>query len=287
MPAPPPAPDSDEQEQASSMIGKRLGNYTLIRLLGTGGFARVFLGEHVHLGSQAAIKVLYGRLGQKEREEFREEGKTLVQLVHPHIVRILEFGIEERQPFLVMDYALNGTVRKRCPKGTRLPLTQVVSYVKQAADGLQFAHDQKIVHRDVKPENMLLGRRDEILLSDFGIATIAHSLRSYSTKDMAGTVTYMAPEQIQGHPRPASDQYALGIVAYEWLCGSRPFQGLYHEIAIQQVTRSPPSLCERVSGLPLPVEQVVFTALAKDPKNRFASVQAFAVALDEAYRSSH
>jgi len=278
--------EPNEEEQASSMIGRHLGNYLIVRQLGEGAFARVYLGEHIHLGSHAAIKVLYGRLTQVEKENFRKEARTLVQLVHPNIVRILEFGFEEGLPFLVMDYAPNGTLRKRYPKGKQLPLSLIVSYIKQAADALQFAHEQKIIHRDVKPENMLLGRRSEVLLSDFGIATVAHSSRSLSLQDMAGTITYMAPEQIQSHPRPASDQYALGIVVYEWLSGNRPFQGSYAEIAIKHSVTPPPSLCQQAPGLSPAVEQVVFTALAKDPKDRFANVQAFATALEEAYRSS-
>src|SRR5262249_15193916 len=118
-----------------------------------------------------------------------------------------------------MDYAPSGTLRNRHPKGTPLPVSTVVDYIKQIAQALQYAHDRKVVHRDVKPENMLIGEHNEILLSDFGIALIAHSSHYDSTKDMAGTIAYMAPEQIAAHPRPASDQYSLGIVAYEWLSG--------------------------------------------------------------------
>jgi serine/threonine protein kinase len=115
------------------------------------------------------------------------------------------FGTEDKTPFLVMDYAPNGTLRQLHPKGTSLPLELIISYVKQIAAALQFAHNEKIIHRDVKPENMLVGARQEILLSDFGIALIAQSSRYQSMMDIAGTIAYMAPEQIQAHPRPASD----------------------------------------------------------------------------------
>jgi len=253
-----------------------------MRLLGEGGFAEVYLGEHIHLGSQAAIKVLYSQLTSDERERFRQEARTLVRLVHPHIVRVLEFGIEDKTPFLVMDYAANGTLRGRHPKGTRLPLATVITYIKQVADALQYAHDQKIIHRDIKPENMLVGRQHEILLSDFGIATVALSSHYYNDQDMAGTIAYMAPEQIQAHPRPTSDQYSLGIVVYEWLCGERPFRGAFAEVAAKQMLTSPPSLRKRLPTLPVAVEQVVLQALAKDPKSRFESVRAFAQALEQA-----
>src|SRR5947207_4007117 len=114
-------------------VGQQLGNYRLLRLLGAGGFAEVYLGEHIHLGTQAAIKVLHTQLTNDDVDMFRTEARTIAHLIHPHIVRVLEFGVEAR-PFLVMDYAPNGTLRQRHPKGTRLPLDTIASYVKQVAD---------------------------------------------------------------------------------------------------------------------------------------------------------
>src|SRR5579859_1770787 len=139
----------------------------------------------------------------------------------------------------------------------------VGSYVKQIAEALQYAHDHKVVHRDVKPENMLIGEHNEILLSDFGVALIAHSSRYQSTKDLAGTISYMAPEQIQGHPRPASDQYSLGIVVYEWLAGIVPFYGSFNEIAVKHNVTPPPPLREHRPTLPLDLEKVISIVLAK------------------------
>src|SRR5205807_1491142 len=137
-------------------------------------------------------------------------------------------------------------------------------------------------HRDIKPENLLVGHHHEVLLSDFGLAVLAHSARSQPVQETAGTMAYMAPEQIQGHPSPASDQYALGIVVYEWLCGDRPFHGSFTEIYSQQLFVPPPPLREKVPELPSDVEEVVRVALSKDPERRFASVQAFATALEQA-----
>ena len=265
-------------------VGQQLGNYRLVRLLGQGGFAEVYLGEHIYLETEAAIKVLHTQLAGGEVEQFRREARTIAHLIHPHIVRVLDFGVEGSTPFLVMDYAPNGTLRKLHPKGTRLSLTTVLTYVRQIAPALQYAHEHKLIHRDIKPENLLVGRANEVLLSDFGIALVGQSSRYQSTRDMAGTIAYMAPEQIEAHPRPASDQYALGIVVYEWLSGDRPFQGSFTEIAIKHSMVPPPSLREKVPDLPGAVEQVVMTALAKDPKERFASVQAFANALEQACR---
>ncbi len=263
-------------------LERRLGNYQLTRLLARGGFAEVYLAEHIYLKNQAAIKILPARLSNNEGEGFLNEARTLVSLIHPHIVRVLEFGIEGNQPFLVMDYAPNGSLRQCYPKGTQLPPSLVATYIKQAAAALQYAHDQKLVHRDIKPENMLLGRNNELLISDFGVAVLAHSSLSQSLQQVVGTVAYMAPEQVQGKPRPASDQYALAVVAYEWLCGEQPFHGNLVEIATQQIFADPPSLREKMPGLPSSVEQVIMTALAKDARQRYSTILDFASALESA-----
>src|SRR6266568_8378274 len=262
-------------------VGQRLGNYRLVRLLGQGGFAQVYLGEHQRLGTQAAIKLLSTHLSDDEVEKFLAEARIIARLEHPHIIRILDFDVEQDVPFLVMSYAPNGTMRRRFPKGTRLPLDIILTYLKQAADALQYAHVTKLIHRDIKPENLLLGRQNEMLLSDFGIAIVAHSSRSQSMQEIIGTVSYMAPEQIQGKPRPASDQYALGVIVYEWLSGSPPFHGTTAEIAPQHLHADPPPLREQVPGLPPAIEAVVRKALEKDPHRRFASVQEFAAAFEQ------
>jgi serine/threonine protein kinase len=196
-------------------IGQQLGSYRLFSLLGQGGYAEVYLGQHLRLNLQAAIKVLHTHLTAKEAEHFQHEAQTIATLAHSSIVRVFDYDVQDGMPFLVMDYAPNGSLRKRHPQGEVVPLAQVVSYVKQVATALQYAHEHKVVHRDVKPENMLVGRNEEVLLSDFGIATVAHSTGSLSAEAAVGTIAYMAPEQIQGHPRPASDQYALGVTVYE------------------------------------------------------------------------
>ncbi|MGZ3628833.1 MAG: protein kinase domain-containing protein [Ktedonobacteraceae bacterium] len=279
---PPSGQTSLPSSSEEAHVGKQLGNYRLARLIGQGGFAEVYLGEHIHLDTQAAIKVLYTKLAKDDSEAFRQEARTIARLVHPHIVRVLDFGVEGTTPFLVMDYAPGETLRELHPKGTRLSLETVVSYVKQIALALDYAHEQKVIHRDVKPENMLIGRNGEVLLSDFGIALITQSSRYESSLDMAGTIAYMAPEQIEAHARPASDQYSLGIVVYEWLTGDRPFHGSFREIAIKHSLVSPSSLIEQVPELSPAVEQVVLIALAKEPKQRFRSVLAFATALEQA-----
>jgi serine/threonine protein kinase len=269
-------------------VGRQLGNYRLIRLLGQGGFAEVYLGEHIYLGTQAAIKVLIARLAHEEIDEFHNEARTIARLRHPHIVRVLDFDVDGGIPFLVMDYAPHGTLRQRYPKGSCLAPVDILLYSKQVAAALQYAHDQKLIHRDVKPENMLLESSNDILLSDFGIAVVAHSSGSLDGQNSAGTLPYMAPEQLQGKPVYASDQYSLGIVVYEWLCGMRPFEGSYWEIISQHLSTPPPPLREKVPSISSAVEEVVMRALAKDPHQRFPSVSEFAEALAAAMeQASH
>jgi len=267
-------------------VGEQLGNYRLIRLLGRGNFADVFLGEHIYLQTQAAIKVLHEQMTSSDVDRFLTEARTIAHLRHPHIIQVLDYGVENATPFLAMDYAPHGNLCQRHPKGTRLPLDIVVTYVKQVANALQYAHDERLIHRDIKPENMLLGRNHEILLSDFSIAILAQSLRPQKTQETAGTLAYMAPEQFQAQASPASDQYALGIIVYEWLSGDRPFHGGFPEIALKHTSLPPLPLREQVPTIPLAVEQAVVIALAKDPQQRFASVQVFARALEEASRAA-
>jgi serine/threonine protein kinase len=192
-------------------------------------------------------------------------------------------------PFLVMDYAPNGTLRQRYPSGTILTSAGILHSVQLVAQALQYTHTHKKIHRDVKPENMLLDASNDVLLSDFGIATIAHTTGNASIQDQAGTIPYMAPEQIQGKPCLASAQYALGIVIYEWLTRTRPFTGTSWEILSQHLAAAPPPLHERIPTISPAIERVVERALAKDPHQRFermeAFAQAFADAVEQAYMS--
>lgn len=266
-------------ENRNVLKGQYFGNYQIVQQLGRGGFAEVYLGEHRYLATRAALKVVTAPLDAHGTDAFLREARTLAQLIHPHIVRVLEFGIENTIPFLVLDYAPGGTLRQRYPRGTRLPFATVVNSITHIASALQYAHNKGLVHRDVKPENILLGSDDTLMLADFGIAVLIQQTRSVQTLEVVGTPTYMAPEQLQGHPCPASDQYALGILAYEWLSGFPPFSGSFAEIAAQHCLVPPPPLTNRVPSLSPQVEQVILQALAKNPASRFPSVVAFAEAL--------
>jgi serine/threonine protein kinase len=184
-----------------------------------------------------------------------------------------------------MNYARRGSLRQIYREGMLFSLDTIVSYVRQIADGLQYIHDRRLVHCDVKLGNILLGPRNTVWLSDFGIAVDIPWL-SFLGKSQggAGTVDYMSPEQLQGKPCPASDQYALGVVVYKLLTGDTPFHGNDQEIAEQHLYATPPRLRSHFLEITPAVEWVVRRALAKDPHMRFASVWEFALALEQAGR---
>src|SRR6266566_8255155 len=176
-----------ENSYMADRVGQQLGNYRLLRKIGQGAFAEVYLGEHLYLERLAAIKVLHVQMDPKRQEQFLREARTIARLDHPHIVRVLDFGIEDQTPYLVMEYTPAGTLHLQHPKGTRLSFEQIMTYVKQIASALDYAHQQRVVHRDVKPDNLLLNAKDEIVLSDFGLAVVQRTMDSLSTQNPAGT----------------------------------------------------------------------------------------------------
>ena len=262
--------------------GQRFGSYSLVRLLGQGNISEVYLAEQVEHKTQAAIKILQMKITSSDRESFLTQTRLLSQLKHPHIVNIWEAGIQKNTPFLAMTYAPHGSLYTSHPPGTRVPPEQILSYVQQIAAVLQYLHDQHLIYRDLRPQNLLLGAPNNIVLADFALALISQSSRSFNMREMMGDVTYMAPEQLQGKPGPASDQYALGIILYEWLSGTAPFQGTFTEVANQHAFTPPTPLHVKVPEIAPAIEEVVQIALSKEPQWRFASVRAFSKAFEQA-----
>jgi serine/threonine protein kinase len=259
---------------------QRLGNYWLTGFLGRGGFAHVYLGEHISLRRLAAIKVLNGRPTREKLERFWTEASMTAELPHRHIVQVFDYDEESAPPFLVMQYARYRSL-EACHSGVRLPLDTIVSYVKQIAEALDYVHRRGIIHCDVKPSNILLDADDTVLVSDFGVA-VSTGRYAALPRIFGGTATYMAPEQYRGRPSPASDQYSLGIMVYEWLSGRPPFCGSSYEITMRHVHDSPPPLWRTAPSTPHAVQSVVLRALEKDPDERFPSVGSFALALERA-----
>src|SRR5438552_10382116 len=270
----------------TARVGQQMGKYSLLCLLGQGHYSEAYLGEHVDLKSLCVVKVLQTRLLHDVLDIYLEETRRLAELAHPHIVRVLDAGVENNTPFLVMDYAPNGTLRQYYPGGPSRSLTTILPHIKQAAAALQYAHDHGFIHENIRPENMLLGLNNEVLLSDFNINAVALSRRHWGLKEVTGSIAYSAPEQMLGKSGPASDQYALGFVIYEWLSGEHPYRGSLIEIAHQHLRVPPPPLRRKAPMISRDVEEVIMTAIAKDPRQRFAKVSAFVNALEQAHPTS-
>lgn len=258
----------------------RLGHYRLVRPLDRGGFSQVYLGWHLFLQETVAIKTIKTIPGQEVPVQvFLHEAQLIASLKHPRIIRVRDFGIENGIPYIVMDYAPGGSIRHHCQPGQRLDLPTMLAVVERIAEALAFAHLRGVIHRDVKPENMLLGDQG-LVLSDFGIARFAAQI---PRSDFLGTSPYAAPEQFQGTEKYSCDQYALGVCVHEWLTGYPPFSGTTHEeIARQHLYTPPPPLRQMVPDLSPDIEAVVLRALAKNPQDRFESINAFAKALSAA-----
>ena len=271
-----------KQQQVSQIQQPEIGNYRLLHIIGRGGFADVYLAEHSYLQTRVALKIFRTRPGDEQMECFLGQVCKLARLQHEHILPLLSCDVYDGLPFLVMPYATGGTLRQRHPRGSQLPIEVVLTYLRQIAPALDAAHRAGQIHGDIKPENLLMQEQNKLLLSDFGLAPVVENMPGMTQTPVTGTVTYMAPEQLAGQPETASDQYALAILVYEWLCGEPPFSGTYTEVAAQHALIDPPSLHQRCPKLAPQVEQVLTRALAKNPRERFASAQAFVSALEQA-----
>lgn len=270
-------------EGVHALPSNHIGNthYRLKHMIEKGHLAHKYMGEHIHLNQQVVVKLHHGRFSEKEKQNFHLEAEAIANLRHANILRVLDYGLHEERPFLITDHAPNGSLRQRHPRGLPVPLPTVVVYVKQIAEALQYAHDRNIIHRNIRPESMLVGAENQILLADFGIPALESNADSLTHP---GSVAhfYMAPEQFHGKPHVASDQYALAVMVYEWLSGERPFYGSVTEIGNKHRESSPPPLREKVPALSPVVEQVILKALAKKPEMRYNSVWDFATSLEEA-----
>lgn len=300
-----------------SLEGQQIGRYRLLHLLGSGGMGEVYLAEDTPINRQVAIKVIKAEVtpypnGSAVKEAarlFQREVKAIAMLDHPRILPLFDYGeqILNATPitYLVMPYRPEGslTLWLRQHSGLEAPqassptkevllqASDIAHFIHQAADALQHAHEHQIIHQDVKPANFLIRNnsenpnRPDLLLADFGVAKFSTGTSSAS-QSIRGTPTYMAPEQLDGHPVPASDQYALAIMAYELLTGRPPFQGSLSQVMYQhfQAQPQPPSTLN--PRLPVELDAVILHALAKKSQDRFPSIQAFANAFQKAIQST-
>jgi serine/threonine-protein kinase len=265
---------------------QQFDNYQLLHMLWQGDFASVYLAKHPQLQTPVALKCLHGCFVGDVAEDFQRQYSTLASLNHPHILPILDYGIVDEIAFVVTAYVSRGTLRQHHPKNTRVAPFKVLNYVQQMSAALTCVHDQGLVHRDMKPQNILVDEHEHLLLADFGTAVESYSLHPGHSclHEFEGTILYAAPEQLQGKPCRRSDQYALAIMAYEWLCGTWPFIGTFHEVAHQHLFIPPPPLAEKGYTCPPNIERVIFKALEKDPTQRFRTIHQFADELEWAFK---
>ncbi len=261
------------------MIGQTLGRYHLEASLGRGGMAEVFRARDERLGRTVAVKVILPTFASEPHfaERFLREARLVASLEHPHILPVYDSGDENGVPFLVMPYLQGGTLVERMSAGA-LPPDTALRWIGELAEALDAAHARGVLHRDVKPANVLLGAGDRALLADFGIAKMAEAgTQLTATGVVIGTPTYMAPELAQGQPAsPASDLYALGVLAYEMLTGAPPFSGESALSLLHQHVSTPPPLASARAPLPPALDAVFGRVLAKDPARRPASCREFA-----------
>lgn len=255
------------------LSGQQVKQYLLKHKIGDGYFGQVYYAEHVKSGDPVAIKLLFASVAAENISELLVEAK-LSLFQHPHIVRIKDFGIHNGHAYFVMNYVPHGTLKQLHPNGTVLPWETVASYAQQIAEALQYIHNKDIVHRDVKPDNLLVGEDGSLQLSDFGIAVTSYTV-DMQRQQPKGTPYYTAPEQITGHARRASDQYSLGAIMYEWLSGAPLFEGTANQVVLKHLNVPPAPLRSKNSTISPEVEALILKMLQKNPAERFKDMEAF------------
>lgn len=255
------------------MINER---YQIIRLIGEGGMANVYLAHDIILDRMVAVKILRGDLSDDEKfvRRFQREAIAASSLTHPNIVGMYDVGEDNGDYFIVMEYIDGKTLKSLIKKRGALTLPEVIDIITQLLDGVKCAHDSYIIHRDIKPQNVLILDDGTVKITDFGIATALNNNELTQTNSVMGSVHYLPPEQANGkNSTVKSDIYSIGIMMYELLTGKLPFKGDNAvEIAIKQMREEIPSVCLINPEIPQSIENIILKACAKNPKNRYDSV---------------
>jgi serine/threonine protein kinase len=266
-------------------VGQQIDRYRITERLGQGGMAVVYKAYDTRLERDVALKLIRVEEippSQHERlmKRFEREAKAMAKFSHPNIVPVYDYGEVDGSPYLVMEYIPGGTLKDKT--GQPVPFETAIGWIAPIADALAYAHEFGIIHRDVKPSNILFDQKCRPILTDFGIAKILETDEATLTGTGlgVGTPEYMAPEQWQGKASEATDQYALGVVLYELITGKKPYSAdTPAAIAIVQATEPLQAPSNIVSGIPEAVEKVLYKALARDPQDRYEDMETLRKAL--------
>jgi eukaryotic-like serine/threonine-protein kinase len=266
------------------------GRYRLESRLGYGGMSTVHLAFDLRLERRVAVKLLAEHLAEEPTfvSRFRREAQAAARLVHPNIVQVFDSGLDERtgQHFIVMEYIEGQSCAEILRDQGWVEVPEAVSIVEQACEGLDYAHRHGVVHRDVKPGNLLRSQEGEIKLADFGIAKATEQSSITQVGSVLGTAAYLAPEQARGEEAgPPADQYALGVVAYQLISGRLPYEAAsLTELALKQQQEEPPLLDTLVAAASPELAEAVAIALAIDPRERYRSAREMGNAVRDARR---
>ena len=256
------------------MKGQKINDrYQIIKSIGEGGMANVYLAYDTILDRDVAVKVLRGDLSNDEKfvRRFQREALNASSLSHPNIVEVYDVGDDNGQYFIVMEYIEGKNLKDLLKKRGKLTTSEVVDIMTQIADGLSVAHDSYIIHRDIKPQNIMILENGLVKITDFGIAMAMNATQLTQTNSVMGSVHYLPPEQASGKGSTLkSDIYSMGILMYELLTGKLPYRGDNAvEIALKHLKEPLPSIREELSDLPQSVENIILKSAAKNPKNRY------------------
>ena len=251
--------------------------YEIVKSIGEGGMANVYLANDTILDRKVAIKVLRGDLSQDDKfiRRFQREALSVSNLSHPNIVEVYDVGEEDGNHYIVMEYIEGKTLKQLLKKRESLTLTEVIDIMTQLTDGIAHAHESYIIHRDIKPQNIMIEDDGRIKITDFGIAMALNATQLTQTNSVMGSVHYLPPEQANGKSATVkSDIYSLGIMMYELLTGNVPFKGDNAvEIALKHMKDKVPSIRKQDPSIPQSVENIILKATAKNPRNRYDSAK--------------
>jgi serine/threonine-protein kinase len=261
--------------------------YAVVEMIGVGGMASIWAADDEVLRRRVAIKVLAEQFAEQPRfvSRFEREARTAALLSgHPHVITIYDVGEQAGRPFIVMEHLAGGTLAEQMA-GSRPSRQDVLEWLRQAASALDYAHEKGVVHRDVKPRNLLFDDRGRLVVADFGIARAAFEEALTVSGELLGTAAYISPEQALGQPAtPASDRYAFAVVAFEALTGGLPFGGgTLIEIAHRRTEQDPPRASERSPEVPAGVDDVLLRGLAREPGERWGTATAIVDGLEQAH----